>query len=699
MLIVQYTLNISYKNFYDMKSIIIILIFFVTSVLHLFSQENIGKNSQEQKLMHKPKYCIYFDNNTMPSCPDVGLNFNVEVFTDRIKQCGVDHLVFHVRCDQGMAYYNTKIGIRHPSLKYDLFGKIAESCQRKDIALTAFFNGGISSEEGLHHREWTTLYFDGREYREPRFTPYVRTMCYNSSYRDHLIEMVKEVAYNYPVSGFFIDCLDGYPCVCPICVKQMKEKGIDYNNEEEVIKFSEYSAKRLAADIAGAVKILNTEYLLFFSGVGYEEQKDIGTYIECVCLPTGGDGYELLPILSHYLRTLDEKPIVNMTSRFYEWGDFGGLRSEAALKFELLYGLANGMRPNVGGHFHPRGDLNNAVFDRIEKIYKKLQILEPWFNDAKNITEIAIVFPKKIGAIRSDIKLKSVVRMLNELYHQFDVVTLFSDWSKYKVLIIPDDITFNDEVAKRIKAHLAAGKAIISSGSSGLDPDQKKFVFEMEWGVKYLGKNSFDPAYFIVGQRFNEGLPNMPLSQYSSGVDLEVLVGTNVEARLIKPYYNQHWDGEYVFYYIPPDRVTDLPAFTVKGNVAHFSYRIFTGYADKASVELKTVFSNVLDSYLPDPLFKSDDLPSFARVFVTEKPERRMVHLISYVPEMRGQTQMIEEPIKLSNFKISLRVDGKKPKEVYSAPEKKLLRYKVENGYINVTVPECNGYSLIVFRH
>ena len=289
--------------------------------------------------------------------------------------------------------------------------------------------------------------------------------------------------------------------------------------------------------------------------------------------------------------------------------------------------------------------------------------------------------------------------MLSELNQQFDVVTTFSDWSKYKVLVIPDDIIFTDEVARRVKAHLAAGKAVISSGSSGLDPDQKKFVLEKEWGVKYLGENSFDPAYFTVGKRFNAGLPDMPLSQYSLGVDLEPLSGTKVEASLIKPYYNRHWDGEYAFYYTPPDRVTNLPALTVNGNVAHFSHRIFSGYADKASVELKTVFSNVLDSYLPEPLFKSDGLPSFARAFVTEQPGRRMVHLLSYVPEMRGKTQMIEEPVKLTDIKISLRSDGKKPEKVYIAPGRKSLRYKVENGYVNVTVPECNGYSLIVFEN
>jgi hypothetical protein len=325
--------------------------------------------------------------------------------------------------------------------------------------------------------------------------------------------------------------------------------------------------------------------------------------------------------------------------------------------------------------------------------------MDPWFDNAKNITEIAIVYPEKINKIRGDRQLKSAVRMLSELKQQFDVVTLFSDWSKYKVFVLPDDITLDDEVARRVKAHIAAGKTVIASGVSGLDKKKTQFVLEKEWGVKYSGVNGFDPAYFTTGKNFNRGLPDMPLSLYSSGIDVEPLSGTSVEAKLIKSYFNRHWDGEYAFYYVPPDKVTDKPALTVNGKVAHFSHRIFTGYSDQATVELRTIFSNVLNSFLPDPLFKSENLPSFARVFVTEQPGRRMVHVLSYVPEMRGaKTQIIEEAVELHNVKIALRSDGKSPKEVYLAPGKTALPFKIINGYIDVTIPVSNGYSLVVFE-
>jgi hypothetical protein len=59
---------------------------------------------------------------------------------------------------------------------------------------------------------------------------------------------------------------------------------------------------------------------------------------------------------------------------------------------------------------------------------------------------------------------------------------------------------------------------------------------------------------------------------------------------------------------------------------------------------------------------------------------------------------MIEEPIELRDVKISLRNDGRTPKKVYLAPERKSLPFKQTNGYINVTIPVSKGYSLIVFE-
>ena len=648
-------------------------------------------------MTHQPKYCLFYDNHTMKAIPDVGVNFNADAFTDRLKRCGVDYLIFHARCNQGLAYYDTQIGTKHPSLTYDLFGKLSEACQQKGIALTAYFNAGISSEEGLHHREWTTLYFDGRSLREPRFTPHVRTMCYNSGYRDHLIAMVKEVVTNYPVAGLMIDCLISYPCVCPVCVKAMKEKDIDWSDIHAVTCFSEDSAVSLASDIADAARKINPDLLISNNYPGYEKLYGINNYYDVVCLPAS-DGYEFLPVMAHYVRTLGDKPVLNMTGRFYDWGDFGGLLPEEAIHSELLYGLANGMRPNIGGHFHPRGDLETAVLDRIEKIYTCLQTKEEWFNDAKPVTKIAIVYPKNIQNLRSDTELRSAVRMLSELKQQFDVVTLFSDWSKYSVLIFPDNVLFTEEITRRVKAHLDAGKFVISTGISGLNTQMSGFALEKEWGIRFKGESDCNPAYFTVEKRFNAGLPDMPLSLYSQGIDVQALPGTKVEAQIMKPYQNRAWDGDYAIFYNPPQQVTGQPALTMNDHVAHFSHRIFAGYYEKASVELRRLFSNVLQEFNQKPVIKTENLPAFARVFVTEQSNRRMVHLFAFLPEMRGKTPIIEEGIELSNVKIMLKDDIRTTGKVYVAPERKEMSFKHVNGYTEVVLTGFKGYLLIVFE-
>jgi hypothetical protein len=126
-----------------MKNILMVLIYLAMSNL-AFSQI-ISDMGNEQLKIHQPEYCLFYDNHTMPACPDVGENFDAKAFTDLIEGCGVDYLTFHARCNPWMAYYDAKTGIKHPSLKYDLFGKLAEACLYIGIALTAYFTGGINN--------------------------------------------------------------------------------------------------------------------------------------------------------------------------------------------------------------------------------------------------------------------------------------------------------------------------------------------------------------------------------------------------------------------------------------------------------------------------------------------------------------------------------------------------------------------------
>ncbi|MFW5798798.1 MAG: alpha-amylase family protein, partial [Planctomycetota bacterium] len=419
--------------------------------------------------MHIPRWSLFYDFHTMPACPDVGAGFDVDAFVDHLQRCGVDYVVFPARCNLGMAYYNTEVGIRHPSLEYDLLGRLVEACNDVGIAVTAYINVGLSHEEGLRNRGWLKVSPEGKVYHDQRLGSFFRLMCYNTGYAEHLLAMVREVVSGYGVAGLFLDCLHRTPCIGHECIDEMKQRGMDWSDTRQQECFARDSQVRMARRIAEQARAVRDDLLLYFNGVAFEDQADIGTYLEYECLPTGGWGYEMLPYFSRYLRKLG-KPVLNMTGRFHRsWGDFGGIRTEASLEYDLLKGLANTLPPTVGGHYHPRGDINRAVNTLVEKLYTTLHKLEPWTHDAEALADVAVVFPPGFHSPHQDEFVPAVhsvsgaTRMLCELKQQFDVVSKNLDLAGYRVLVLPDEVTVDDPLAEKLRAHLDAGGRVVSS--------------------------------------------------------------------------------------------------------------------------------------------------------------------------------------------------------------------------------------------
>ena len=644
--------------------------------------------------MHKVKYGLFFDNHTHMEIPEVGRDFDPEYFTDQLLECGVDYLTFHARCNVGMAYYDTKIGTRHPSLKYDLFGALAECCRKKHIALVAYLNGGISTMECLEHPEWVRHPFPGTD-RFGTVDPFSITVCYNSSFRAHLIAMIREIAAKYPVEGFFIDCVGRAACICPRCVRKMKELGFDHTDLESVREFARLSALDYCREVAAAVREMLPEPMLYFNGPVFGTAREIDTFFDCECLPTGVWGYEYLPTMAHYMRNI--KPgtqTLNMTGRFNDWGDFGGLRTKESLKFDLLYGLAHGMRPNVGGQVHPRGDRDEAVFDRIREVYGDLQRFDPWYEDAENQADVAVVYPADDRELRFKRSIRSCVRMLDELKIQFDIVLADCEksWGEYKLLILPEDVTVSDELARRVSEHIARGGAFFACGGEAA----KRFGNEL--GVAYLGDSGLDPVYFKMHGEFSSGVPDMFLSLYAAAAKARP-AGARCAAPLVKPYFNRGWTGTHALFYTPPEAETGMPFLTVKDRCVWCSGELFSGYAVHGALHLRDIFRNVVTALLPEPLVKTVKLPAQVRVAVTKQPGRITVHVIAYAPEKRGDTAVVEDPAAVVNGEFLLRTGELGIKNAYLAPDRSPVGIAREGEYTRIKLPVFEGYALVVLEH
>jgi len=649
--------------------------------------------------MSFPRRSIHLDFHTMPGIDAIGKDFDPVAFARTLKEAQVESVTLFARCNLGFAYYPTAIGIPYPELKRDLLGEMTAACRAEGIAVLAYFNAGLDHEHALRHREWCKLSKEGQVYDHEKMGHFFRKMCLNSGYGDYLYGMIAEVLDRYPVDGIFLDCFHLTPCYGVECLDGMKAAGLDPLDDGEVAQYARIVTEAFRERVVALVHGRDPGLKLCFNGLPFRQQP---THIELEILPLGGSGYDALPWQIRYARTLG-KPYLTMTGRFQRgWGDFGGLRPEPSLLFDGCYSIAQGGQCSIGDHLHPHGELAPAVYGMVRRVYEQLRELDRWCDGARPVAEIAVVHPR-LNRFPSDygdhiFSLMGATRMLNELKQPFDICDGLADLSPYHVVILPDDAVVDPELKTKLEAHLERGGVLVASAAAGLDPEGKAFALK-DYPVEYQGEEPERPSYFMAASEVGEGIPSMPVAIYQHGVALGVKGEAAVLAEVWGSYFRHGaWDRYHEYLYTPPKEPCGRPALVEGDRVLHFSFPLFRGYFEHAVVPYRRLLENSLHRLYPSPLIRTRGLPSFAQVSLTENREGRMVHLLAYLPELRGRkTQMIEEPMVLRDVEIALRRDNDLGGEAYLAPSGEPLETRVEDGYITVLVPEVTGHGVVVF--
>ncbi len=654
-----------------------------------------------------PKWGIFYDFHTMPACPEVGAAFDCEAAAGQLQRCGVDFTVFHARCNEGMAYYDTKVGTRHLSLKFDLLKGFAEACHKRGIKISAYMNLGLSHYEELQHPDWMVVFPDGSNFRQERLDNYASMICYNTGFADHVLAMLNELTA-YPVDGFFLDCFTPHPCDCPACKEERARMGLDRE------AFAVFCRDRFMKRISRFLLSRNSGYLLYFNGVPFEVQRPYATYFELECLPTGGWGYEYQALYSRYVRSLG-LPVLNMSGRFHEsWGDFGGIRTRASLLYDCVAAVAQGLKVTIGDHFHPRGDLNMDVYDLIASIYGELRALDPWLEGATTVCEAALVVPADTFSYEQHAMKNSVpiaegfCRMLAERRWLFDVLTPDQDFTPYRILFLADDIRLTPALAERLRAFLAKGGKVVSSGASGLQEEGDAFALPEAWPVEVDcraevwpaeadGWRDGEPVFFRKTADVAADVPAMPVVTWRETLRLRPRPDAQTAAETILPYYTRGVRDEYAYLYLPPDKPDGTCALALNAQVAQFSFQAGRLYHESAQVPVRNLVDWAARQLLPTRLLEVEGLPSFARVSVTRQPGRLIVWITAFVPERRGRKiEMIEEGITLRNLEVSLAITG--VARVYLAPSRTPLSFREANGRTMAILSQMEGYAAVVFE-
>ena len=642
-----------------------------------------------------PRRELFFDFHTMDCNKKVGHKFDAGKLTEYFHASGADTIAFPFRCNQGFAYYNTRLGIRHPGLDFDLLQKLTDCAHAAGLMVHAYANSLLSHAEMLQHPEW-------RFSLRPSLPGYCENLCPNSDYPDHLCDMIREVVTTHDVDGIFIDGGFAMPrCFCPRCLAMCKEEGFDAEKDENDLAhklFMQRAILRNANKYCESARCVNKDLFFFANGIPFEMQNESSSHLELECLPTSSWGYTTLPLFGRYIR-MQGKEATNMTARFHAgWGDFGGLRPAASLEYDVYYGMALGLNTTIGDHMPPSVALDEDVTNLVTQVLRKSDPFMPALYGSKSKAEILLIAPQEVLSRADANPLPSYgsCRMLSELKYQFDVISNKMSFPReYPLVILPENVELTDILAGELEKHLKKGGKIISGSLPGRKESRLLPLLPF-WPCTY-GEEKAPPIYLNSEGRLAT-FPKMDTSSYAPGVSLIPGEGAETLLSYVDAVTQEVSKDERYYQYIPSSGVISGPAALTNGQVTVFGFGLFTAYGQKAHLAMRHLLKDAISRLLPTSFVIAPELPSFAKVLlsgnVLDGKEILTCAILSYVPEKRGEVmEVVEEAIPLVNQPFSIFTEGKKVEKVTFLPTGETLPFTMEKGYCRFTIPAMEGFG------
>jgi hypothetical protein len=651
-----------------------------------------------------PSRQVHLDFHTSELIPDVAADFDEDEFVRTLTDARVNSINVFAKCHHGYAYYDTAIGLKHPSLKIDLLGAMVRGSKAAGINVNYYYSLVWDVLQSRRHPEWLVVGQDGKHIGGPPSDSWP-WMCMNTPYLDQVIRENREIVVKYPVNGAFFDILKmpETGCYCRWCREDRKRLGL---GEKDMYQHNKIIARRVEKALYGLVRDAVPPATVFFNSrsvIGMRDELDCFTHLEIESLPTGGWGYTHFQHRARYMRTLG-RDCVGMTGRFHKsWGDFGGLKNQAALEYECLNFVANGVKACVGDQLHPRGRLDAVTYRRVGSVYRKLESIEKWTRGCRAVADIGVIATAatnpEMAASKVPVVDQGFTNMLVELHQQFDVLDLESDFELYKLIIIPDEIRPSPRLIERLEEYVNRGGALIVTGMSLVD--NGRFATR-SMGVTYEGPAKFAGEYMVLKPAAFSELAETSYFLYQPGVSIKADPGTEVLATYGHPYFDRTPEHFMSHRQTPMERVTDEPLITRRDRVVYIANPFFRSYARDGYGIQKQVVGELIRMLMPRPSVITPNLPSTAQVTMLEQRTqgnlKRIVHILYYPLTRRApDIDIIEEPGLLENVQLSVSLP-QHPLGVILIPSEQPLEFKHNEFYTTFTVPRIYGHQAIVFE-
>lgn len=661
--------------------------------------------------MHQlPFRQIHLDFHTSEFIPTIGKDWDKGHFQRMLELGSVNSINIFAKCHHGWSYHPTTVplGRMHPNLQFDLLGAMIDAAHEIGVKTPAYLSAGHDEKLANTHAHWLRRGTDGVPPWSGWLKPGYHEFCMRSPYLDYLIAQAEEVVRNYAIDGVWLDIVGLRDCACGYCIREILARGLDPRDQQARALVGRETYLNYARRITAAIHAIKPGLPVFHNGGhvsrGDREVAGLNTHLELESLPTGGYGYDHFPLSVRYVQGLGME-VIGMTGKFHtSWGEFGGFKHPNALRYEAALALANGAKMSVGDQMHPFAKLDPATYKLIGAAYAEVEQKEAWCGGVESVADVAILSVEAACGGAGTLGFNATpgspdagaVRVLLEGKMLFDVVDSESDFTRYKVLILPDSIPPEPVLVAKLQTYLAQGGKLMVTGDSLLDTEKKDFALDL--GVKYLGEGTFNPIY--LQPRFAlADWENTAFVMYEHARLIKASTG-EVLADRQDPFFNRDYPKFCSHQHTPGTGEIAGPLMVSTSNTVYLAFSAFRQYTEKGQIVLREVILHGLRQLLPAPTLETT-LPAqgIQTVMHQREANRDIIHLLYASPVKRGMgIEVIEDLLQLSHITVVFRSE-KIPTRVYLAPQQIDLPFTVGNGVMQTTVPEMVCHQMVVVEY
>lgn len=608
---------------------------------------------------------VHLDFHTSPFIPDVAVDFDAREFAETFRRAHVNSVTVFAKCHHGMCYYPTKTGVTHPALgKRDLLGEQIEALHRAGIRAPIYTTVVWEEVAAAAHPEWRQLtrdgYFAGLSLGpdgKPGHHGMWRFLNFlHPGYQDYFEAHLREVLERYgkEIDGFFIDILffANGACWSEPCVEFRKKHNLLKDDAPTNALFQGLAqaafTKKFTRIIHSAVPHATVFYNAQNEGnmnpaIGPRARQAYQTHFEIESLPSGFWGYHHFPRMARAQSTWG-KPWVGMTGRFQKmWGDFGGIKPQAALEYECFRSQALGGGNSVGDQLPPRGKLDPAAYELIGAVFKQVADAEPFYQGATFLKERVGILTANFPGYDGGQSEEGVVMLCEEAHYDCVMLDSLSSFEGLTAILLPDSVRVDAGTVKKLRAFYTKGGKLLLSHESGRD-------FDGKWVLDFLplsfhGECEKFPTYWRAKKDFDAEMSRSDRVMYSQGLNVLPGKGARVLIDRVLPYFKRS-DAHFSSHFqTPPVARADKFAAVVAGkNFVYFADPIFREYRKSANPAVRAVWRRLMRELIGPAPF-GDGLPSSVSVYPLRRGTDLLLTLLHYIPVRKSlEIDVIDEP-------------------------------------------------------